>query len=76
MSIDVSPVKYSDSDSERKDNQGIPALKKRNGSGLVESETERAEQFKGQFTDVFYKTSESEVPLLEKSAPHMSTFQI
>ena len=42
------------------------------GSGLAESETEQAEEFNDQFTDVFFKTSENEVPLLEKSALPMS----
>ena len=60
----------------RKDNQDIPPLKRRNGSGLGESETEQAEEFHGQFTDVFSKTSESEVPLFEKSAPPISDIHI
>ena len=47
-----------------------------NGSGLAESETEQAEEFNGQFTDVFSKSSESEVPLLEKSAPPMNDIHI
>ena len=34
------------------------------------------EEFNGQFTDVSSKTSESEVPLLEKSAPPMSDIHI
>ena len=54
--------------SQRKDNQGVSPLKRRNGSGLAESKTEQAKKFKGQFTDVFSKTSESEVPLREVSA--------
>ena len=54
------------------DKTGAHPIKKRNDSGLAESDTEQAEQFNGQFTDVFSKTSESEVPLLEKSAPPMS----
>ena len=62
--------------SQRKDNQSIPPLKRRNGSGLAESETEQAEEFNGQFTDVFSKTSENKVPLLEKSAPPMSDIHI
>ena len=61
---------------ERKGNQGIPPLKRRNGSGLAESETEQAEEFNGQFTDVFSKTSESEVHLLEKLAPPMSGIHV
>ena len=62
--------------SQRKDNQGIPPLKRRNGSGLTESETEQAKEFNGQFTDVFSKASENEIPLLEKSAPPMSDIHI
>ena len=62
---------------QRKNNPGVLPLKRRNGSGLAESETEQAEEFDGQFTDVFSKTSENEVPLLEKSVPHISfTFQM
>ena len=41
--------------SQKKDTQGIPPLKRRNGSGLAESELEQAEEFNGQFTDVFNK---------------------
>ena len=44
-------------------------LKRRNGSGLAESETEQAEAFNGLFTDAFSETSESKVPLLGKSVP-------
>ena len=67
---------YRYTNSQRKDSQGIPPLKTRNGSGLAESETEQAEEFSGQFTDVFSKTSESEVLLLDKSAPPMSHIHI
>ena len=67
---------YRYTNSQRKDNQGIPPLKRRNGSGLAQSETEQAEEFNGQFTDVFFKTSGNEVPLLEKSAPPMSDIHI
>ena len=42
---------------------------------LAGSETEHAEEFNGQFTDVFSKTSENKVPL-EKSAPPMSDIHI
>ena len=57
---------YLYTNSQKKDNQGIPPLKRRNGSGLAKSETEQAEEFYGQFTDVFSKTLENKVPLLEK----------
>ena len=33
--------------SQKKDTQGIPPLKRRNGSGLAESELEKAEEFNG-----------------------------
>ena len=62
--------------SQRKDNQGIPPQERRNGNGLVESETEEAEESNGQFTDVFSKTSEIEVPLLGKLGPPMSDIHI
>ena len=39
--------------SQKKDAQGIPPLKKRNGSGVAQSESEKAAEFNGQFTDVF-----------------------
>ena len=56
--------------SQKKDVQGIP-LKKRNGSGLAESDFEKAGEFNGQFTDVFTKTEHSQVPLLNRKAPFM-----
>ena len=43
---------------------------------MAESETEQAEELNGQFTDIFSKTSESEVPVLEKSAPPLSDIHI
>ena len=52
--------------SQREDNQDIPPLKRRNGSGLAETETKQAQDFDSQFTNVFSETSKSEVPLLEK----------
>ena len=45
--------------SQKKDVQGIPPLKKRNGSGLAESDFEKAGEFNVQFTDVFTKTEHS-----------------
>ena len=37
---------YRYTNSQRKDNQGIPPLKRRNGNGLAETETEQTEEFK------------------------------
>ena len=57
--------------SQKKDTQGIPPLKKRQGSGLAQSAFEKASEFNGQFTDVFTKSEHSQVPLLDRSAPFM-----
>ena len=57
--------------SQKKDVQGIPPLKKRNCSGVAQSESEKAAEFNGQFTDVFTKSEYSQVPLLDRSAPFM-----
>ena len=46
-------------------------MKKRNGSGLAESDFEKAGEFYGQFTDVFTKTEHSQVPLSIRKAPFM-----
>ena len=55
--------------SQKKDAQGIAPLKKRNGSGVAQSESEKAAESNGQFTDVFTKSEYSQVPLLDRSAP-------
>ena len=57
--------------SQKKDTPGIPPLKKRNGSGIAQSEFEKAEEFNGQFSDVFTKSEYKEVPLMDRSAPFM-----
>ena len=57
--------------SQKKDNQGIPPLKRRGGTGITASEIEQAEEFNGQFTDVFNKSDHIEVPFLSRSAPFM-----
>ena len=44
-------------------------LKRRNGYGVAESELEKADEFNGQFTDVFNKNEHSQVPLPNWSAP-------
>ena len=57
--------------SQKKDAQDIPPLKKRNGCGVAQSESEKAAEFNGQFTNVFTKSEYSQVPLLDRSAPFM-----
>ena len=57
--------------SQKKDALGIPPLKKRNGGGVAQSESEKAAEFNGQFTDVFTKSEYSQDPLLDRSAPFM-----
>ena len=42
--------------SQKKDTQGIPLLKKKIGSGVAQSEFEKADKFNGQFKDVFTKS--------------------
>ena len=46
---------YRYSNNKKKDNQGIPPLQRRGGTGITDSETEQADEFNGQFTDVFNK---------------------
>ena len=60
--------------SQKKDTQGIPALKRKNGKGLAQSDLE--EEFNGQFTDVFNKNEHTQVPLLDKSAPFMNNIAV
>ena len=62
--------------SQKKDTQGIPPLKRRNGSGLAESELEQAEEFNGQFTDVFNKSEYTQVPLPNCSAPFLKEIHV
>ena len=57
--------------SQKKDAQGIPPLKKRNGGGIAQSEFEKAAQFNGQFSDMFTISEYSQFPLLDRSAPFM-----
>ena len=53
---------------QKKDTQGIPPLKRRNGNGVAESELEQADEF----MDVFNKNEHSQVPLPNRSAPFMN----
>ena len=46
---------YQYNNSRKKDTQGISSLKRRNGNGVAQSDLEKAEEFKGQFMDVFNK---------------------
>ena len=57
---------------QKKDTQGIPPLKRRNGNSVAESELEQADEFNGQFTDVFNKNEHSQVPLPNRSVPFMN----
>ena len=54
--------------SQKKDTQGIPPLKRKNGKGVAQWDLENAEEFNGQFTDVFNKNEYIQVPLLDRSA--------
>ena len=63
---------YRHINSQKKDTQGIPPLKRKNGKGVARSDLEKAEEFKGQFTDVFNKNEHTQVPLLDRSAHFMA----
>ena len=60
----------------RKNTQGIPPLKRKNGKGVAQSDLEKAEEFNGQFTDVFRKNQHTQVPLLDRSAPFMNDIAV
>ena len=57
---------------QKKDTQGIPPHKRRNDNGFAGSELEQADEFNGQFTDVFSKNEHSQVPLPNRLAPFMN----
>ena len=57
--------------SQKKDTQGIPPLKRKNGNDVAQSDLEKAEEFNCQFTDVFNKNEHTQVLLLDKSASFM-----
>ena len=62
--------------SQKEDTQGIPPLKRKNGKGVAQLDLEKAEEFNGQFTDVFNKNEHTQVPLLDKSAPFMNDIAV
>ena len=61
---------------QKKDTQGIPPLKMNNEKGVAQSDLEKAEEFNGQFTDVFNKNEHIQVPLLHGSAPFMNDIAV
>ena len=63
---------YRYANSQRKDSQGIPTLKKKRWQCLAESESDKAEEFNGQFTNVFTQSRFIEAPLFVRSAPRMN----
>ena len=62
--------------SQKKDSQCIPPLKRKNGKGVAQSDLGKAEEFNGQFTDVFNKNKHTRVPLLDRSAPFMNDIAV
>ena len=62
--------------SQKKDIQSILPLKRKNGKGVVQSDLEKAEEFNGQFTDVFNKNEHTQVLLLDRSAPFMKDIAV
>ena len=57
---------------QKKYTRDILPLKRRNCNGVAESELEQADEFNGQFTDVFNKKEHSQVLLPNRSAPFMN----
>ena len=51
---------------------GSGNVKRKNGKGVAQSDLEKAEEFNGQFTDVFSKNEHTQVPVLGRSAPFMN----
>ena len=62
--------------SQTKDTQGIPPLKRKNRKAVAQSDREKAEEFNGQFTDVFNKNEHTQVPLLDRSSPFMNDIAV
>ena len=60
----------------RKKTQVIPPLKRKNRKGVAQSDLEKAEEFNGQFTDVFNKNEHTQVPLLDRFAPFMNDIAV
>ena len=67
---------YRYTNSQKKDTQGIPPLKRKNGKGVARSDLEKTEEFNGQFTDVFSKNEHTQVLLLDRSAPFMNDIAV
>ena len=67
---------YRCTNSQKKDTKGIPPLKRKNGKGVAHSDLEKAEEFNGQFTDVFNKNEHTQIPLLDRSAPFMNDIAV
>ena len=51
-------------------------LKRKNGKGVTQSDLEKAEEFNGQFTNVFNRDEHTQVPLLDRSAPFMNDIAV
>ena len=50
--------------------------KRKNGKGVAQSDLEKAEEFNGQFTDVFSKNEHTQVALLDRSASFMNDIAV
>ena len=49
-------------------------ISSKTGKDVAQSDLEKAEEFNGQFTDVFSKNEHTYVPLLDRSAPFLLLF--
>ena len=51
-------------------------MKRKHGKGVAQSDLEKAEEFNGQFTNVFNYNEHTQVPLLDRSAPSMKDIAV
>ena len=51
-------------------------MERKNGKGVAQSDLEKAEEFSGQFTNVFSKNEHTQVPLLDRSKGHSCETQL
>ena len=51
-------------------------LKRKNGKGVAQSDLKKAEEFNGQFTDVFNKNEHTQIPLLDRSVLFMNDIAV
>ena len=62
--------------SQKKDTQGIPPLKRKNGKGVAQSDLEKGRGIQWSVYGVFNENEHTQVPLLDRSAPFMNDIAV